>query len=96
MGENDGEKPKNKLYKILQIMAHLIDKSAVMQAKEAAQNAFNSLPLETRMKLANGYERLSEVELLLSRGDNLSMATIKKRKRELEQWLLEWYNENKI
>ena len=77
-------------------MKQYIDKSAVMQAKEAAQNAFNSLPLETRMKLANGYERLSEVELLLSRGDNLSMATIKKRKRELEQWLLEWYNENKI
>ena len=76
-------------------MKQYIDKSAVMQAKEAAQNAFNSLPLETRMKLANGYERLSEVELLLSRGDNLSMATIKKRKRELEQWLLEWYNENK-
>lgn len=28
-------------------------------------------------------------------GDKLSLATIKKRKRELEQWLLEWYKENK-
>lgn len=73
----------------------LIDKSAVRQAKEAALNTFNSLPFETRKKLANGYDRLLEVELLLSKGDNLSMATIKKRKRELEQWLLEWYNENK-
>ena len=76
-------------------MAQYIDKAAVIQAKEAARNAFNSLPFETRKKLANGYERLSEVELLLSRGDNLSMATIKKRKRDLEQWLLEWYKENK-
>ena len=74
----------------------LIDKNSVKQAKEAARNTFNSLPFETRKKLANGYDRLSEVELLLSKGDNLSMATIKKRKRELEQWLLEWYNENQI
>lgn len=74
----------------------LIDKTAVKQAKEAARNTFNSLPFETRKKLANGYERLLEVELLLSKGDSLSMATIKKRKRELEQWLLEWYNENQI
>ena len=74
----------------------LIDKAAVIQAKEAARNAFSSMPFDVRKKLANGYERLLEVELLLSKGDNLSMATIKKRKRELEQWLLEWYNENKI
>jgi hypothetical protein len=74
---------------------NLIDKITIMQAKEAARNTFNSLPLETRKKLANGYERLSEVELLLNKGDNLSMAYIKKRKRELENWLLEWYNENK-
>lgn len=74
----------------------LIDKAAVRQAKDAAQNTFNSLPFETRKKLANGYERLLEVELLLSKGDNLSIATIKKRKRELEQWILEWYNKNKI
>lgn len=74
----------------------LIGKDAVRQAKEAARNNFNSLPFETRKKLANGYERLLEVEMLLSKGDNLSMATIKKRKKELEQWILEWYNENKI
>lgn len=73
----------------------LIDKIIIMQAKEAARNTFNSLPLEERKKLANGYERLSEIELLLSKGDNLSMATIKKRKRELENGLLEWYNETK-
>lgn len=77
-------------------MAQYINKTAVKQAKEAARNTFNSLPFETRKKLANGYERLLEVELLLSKGDSLSMATIKKRKRELEQWLLEWYNENQI
>lgn len=76
-------------------MEQYIDKDAVRQAKEAARNTFNSLPFETRKKLANGFDRLLEVELLLSKGDNLSMATIKKRKRELEQWLLEWYKENK-
>ena len=73
----------------------LIDKEAVRQAKAAARNAFNSLPFETRKKLANGYDRLLEVELLLSEGDKLSLAYIKKRKRELEQWLLEWHKENK-
>jgi len=73
-----------------------IDKDTIKQAKEVALKTFNSLSFETRKKLANGYDRLLEVELLLSRGDNLSMATIKKRKRELEQWLLNWYNENKI
>ena len=77
-------------------MTWYIDKSAVRQAKEQHKNTFNSLPFETRKKLSNGYERLLEVELLLSKGDNLSMATIKKRKKELEQWLVEWYNENKI
>ena len=67
----------------------------VDKAKEKARNTFNSMPFELRNKLANGYERLSEVELLLSKGDNLSISIIKKRKRELEQWLLKWYNENK-
>ena len=76
-------------------MEQYINKAAVRQAKEAAQNTFNSLPFETRKKLANGYDRLLEVELLLGKGDNLSIATIKKRKKELEQWLLEWYKENK-
>lgn len=43
----------------------LIDKIDVMQAKEAARNIFNSLPLEERKKLANGYDRLSEVEHIM-------------------------------
>lgn len=76
-------------------MAQYIDKANIQKAMEMATNTFNSLPYETRSKLANGYERLLEVELLLSKGDKLSLATIKKRKRELEQWLLEWYKENK-
>lgn len=71
------------------------EKAVVQKAKEMAKNTFNSLPYETRSKLANGYERLLEVELLLSNGDRLSIADIKRRKRALEQWLLEWYKENK-
>lgn len=76
-------------------MTHLIDKDTVNHAKEAARNTFNSLPFETRVKLANGYDRLLEVELLLHKGDNLCLAALKKRKQELEKWLVEWYNENK-
>lgn len=66
-------------------------KELLLQAKRKATDTFNSLPFETRKKLANGYDRLLEVELLLGRGDNLSIAYIKKRKKELEDWLLEWY-----
>lgn len=73
----------------------LIDEVTLYKAREMAMKTFNSLPYETRSKLANGYDRLLEVELLLSKGDRLSLADIKKRKRELEKWLLEWYKENK-
>lgn len=52
-------------------MAQYIDKANVQKAMEMATNTFNSLPYETRSKLANGYERLLEVELLLSKGDKL-------------------------
>ena len=62
-------------------------------AGKLASDFFNALPFETRKKLANGYERLLEVKLLLGQGDRLSLATIKKRKQELEQWLLNWYRE---
>lgn len=62
-------------------------------AGNLAKDLFNALPFETRKKLANGYDRLLEVRLLLGKGDKLSLATIKQRKQELEQWLLEWYKE---
>lgn len=68
-------------------------KELLLQAKRLASESFNSQPFETRKKLANGYERLLEVELILGRGDNLSIAYIKKRKQELEEWLLKWYKE---
>lgn len=68
-------------------------KEILLQAKRKAEDTFNSLPFETRKQLANGYDRLLEVELLLGRGDNLSIAYLKKRKQELEEWLLEWYKE---
>lgn len=68
-------------------------KELLLQAKRLATESFNSLSLETRKKLANGHDRLLEVELLLGKGDNLSIAYIKKRKQELEEWLLKWYKE---
>lgn len=71
------------------------NKEILQEAKNAATDAFNSLPFETRKQLANGYDRLHEIELLLSKGDRLCLAYIKERKRELEKWLIEWYKENK-
>lgn len=68
-------------------------KELVLLAKQKAAETFNSLPFETRKNLANGYDRLLEIELLLSKGDNLSIAFVKKRRYELEQCLLEWYKE---
>lgn len=61
-------------------------------AKEKATEVFNALPFEMRSQLANGYERLLEIDSLLSYGDTLSMRKIKERKKLLEDWLLEWYN----
>lgn len=62
-------------------------------AKEKATEVFNALPIEIRSQLANGYERLLEIDLLLNFGDSLSMRKIKERKKQLENWLLEWYND---
>jgi hypothetical protein len=64
-------------------------------AKNAATDAFNAQPFEIRKKLANGYDRLHEINLLLSKGDSLNMQFIKERKRNLEEWLLDWYKEQK-
>lgn len=68
-------------------------KEILLLAKQKATDTFNSMPFETRKKLANGYDRLHEIELLLHKGDQLSIAFIKERKKALEKWLLEWYNE---
>lgn len=62
-------------------------------AKEKATEVFNALPFEIRSQLANGYERLLEIDLLLNCGDSLCVRIIKERKKLLEEWLLEWYNE---
>ena len=64
-------------------------------AKEAARATFNAQPFEVRKKLANGFDRLTEINLLLSKGDSLNMRFIKERKRNLEEWLLDWYKEQK-
>ena len=66
-------------------------KELLLQAKRLATESFNSLPFETRKKLANGNDSLHEIELLLSKGDRLCLAYLKKRKKELEDGLLVWY-----
>lgn len=68
-------------------------KDTIFKAKELARQNFNALPYETRKKLSNPFDRLIEVEALLQKGDNLSLAAIKRRKKNLEDWLLEWYRE---
>ena len=63
------------------------------KAMNAATDFFNELPFETRKKLANPADRLREINILLSYGDRLSIYHLKKRKKELEEWMLEWYKE---
>ena len=65
----------------------------LIEAKQRARDEFNNLPFEIRNKLANGYDRLLEISALIQKGDSLNMAYLKKRKVELESWLLEWYND---
>ena len=49
MGKNDGEKPKNKVYKILQIMKQLIDKDAlVAEIKRYKHKADERLKIKGR------------------------------------------------
>lgn len=67
----------------------------ITKAKNLATDMFNELPYETRKKLANPAESLWEIDMLLHKGDSLCMADIKKRKKELEEWLMDWYEENK-
>ena len=68
-------------------------KETISKAKELARQNFNQLPFEKRKKLANPFDRLIEIEALLQKGENLSMATIRNRKKVLEDWLIEWYRE---
>ena len=67
----------------------------ITKAKNLATDMFNALPFETRKKLANPMDRLWEIDNLLYKGDSLCLAHIKKRKKELEGWLMDWYKENK-
>ena len=69
------------------------NKELIIKAKKAATDAFNNLPFETRKKLANPLDRLLEIYLILDKGDRLSLAYIKERKKNLESWLIEWYKE---
>lgn len=68
-------------------------KEEISKAKRLATNMFNELPFETRQKLVHPADRLTEIEILLSKGDSLCLAHIKKRKKELEEWLMDWYKE---
>lgn len=54
---------------------------------------FNGLPFETRKKLACPYNQLNEIKMAIRKGDNLNMAYLKKREKELEDWMLEWNRE---
>ena len=68
----------------------------VKSAKQLARDTFNAQPFDQRKIFANPYDRLIEIEALLEKGDNLSMSYIKNRKRQLEEWLLEWAKENNL
>lgn len=74
-------------------MSATYTKEEILKAKRLATDLFNELPFETRQKLANPADRLTEIEILLSKGDSLCLAYIKKRKKALEEWLIDWYKE---
>ena len=64
-------------------------------AQSESSFLFNSLPLNVRKKLANPSGRLAEINYLLGKGDNLCLATLKQRKKQLDDWMIEWYKEQK-
>lgn len=66
-------------------------KETVAKAKELYRNTFNSLSVELRTELAAPHDRLLEIDMAIAQGDNLCMAYLKKRRLELENWLIKWY-----
>ena len=74
-------------------MSATYTKEEISKAKRLALGVFADIPFETRQKVVNPADRLNEIEILLSKGDSLCLAYIKKRKKELEEWLMDWYKE---
>ena len=68
-------------------------KTTLEEAMELARTIFNSMPYEQRKRLGAPDDRLREINALIEKGDYLSMAHLKKRKKELEDWLIDWYKE---
>lgn len=68
-------------------------KTTLKEANELARTIFNSMPYEQRKRLGAPDDRLREINALIEKGDYLSMAHLKKRKKELEDWLIDWYKE---
>ena len=68
-------------------------KIMLKEANELARTLFNSMPYEQRKRLGAPDDRLREINALIEKGDYLSMAHLKKRKKELEDWLIDWYKE---
>lgn len=68
-------------------------KTMLKEANELARTIFNSMPYEQRKRLGAPDDRLREINALIEKGDYLSMAHLKKRKKELEDWLIDWYKE---
>lgn len=76
-------------------MANKEKKELLSCAQSESSFLFNSLPLNVRKKLANPSGRLAEINYLLGKGDNLCLATLKQRKKQLDDWMIEWYKEQK-
>lgn len=68
-------------------------KTTLKEANELARTIFNSMTYEQRKRLGAPDDRLREINALIEKGDYLSMAHLKKRKKELEDWLIDWYKE---
>lgn len=71
-------------------MKHNADE--LKKAEELYRNNFNNLPIEMRKALASPYNRWLENELAIKQAEK-HLADMKKRRGELEDWMIDWYRE---
>lgn len=64
------------------------------QAHDLYQSNFNNLPFEIRKSIASPIDRINEIDIAIKLAEK-HLDELKNRRRELEQWLIEWYNTNK-
>ena len=68
----------------------------VNEACNDARACFNTPPFDAKdSSIAFTYGRLCEINIMLHKGDELSVAFMKRRKKSLEDRLVQWHKEYK-